>query len=154
MRTVLINGKEYRVDELDRIVKRRGKGFVKSFPDKDGYLKYAFTTSEGTYNIPVHKFVWELYNGLVPEGFTIDHKDNDKQNNHIDNLQLLSPEDNARKGNARYWVLIDPFGIEHSIYNLQDFCRNNGFHKSHFYTIAKGNGRVKSCKGWKCYERN
>lgn len=37
----------------------------------------------------IHKMVWEYYNGAVPEGYVIHHKDENKLNNTIDNLQLL-----------------------------------------------------------------
>jgi hypothetical protein len=32
----------------------------------------------------------------------VDHKDNDKRNNHVDNLQILSNRDNSRKGLETY----------------------------------------------------
>ena len=38
----------------------------------------------------LHVYVWEHYNGEVPKGYHIHHKDHDKNNNEIDNLVLLS----------------------------------------------------------------
>ena len=39
----------------------------------------------------LHVYVWEYYNGgEVPKGYHIHHKDNDKNNNEIENLVLLS----------------------------------------------------------------
>lgn len=152
MRIAKINGLSYHILDNDQIIKRRGKGVIKAFPDKDGYLKYAFTSKFGTYNIAVHKFVQELYNGPVPNRFTIDHKDNDRSNNHISNLQLLTPEENAIKGNARYWMITNPDGIEFKIYNLRKFCREHKLHRSHLYEVA--NGKLKQYKGWTCYELN
>jgi hypothetical protein len=37
-----------------------------------------------------HRFVWECFNGPIPEGFIIDHKDLNKTNNIIDNLRLVT----------------------------------------------------------------
>ena len=35
-----------------------------------------------------HRIVWEMHNGVIPEGLSIDHIDRDKQNNRIENLRL------------------------------------------------------------------
>lgn len=44
------------------------------------------------------RYVWEKHNNrLLPEGFTIDHIDEDKTNDSIENLQILSRGDNTRK---------------------------------------------------------
>jgi hypothetical protein len=36
-----------------------------------------------------HNVVWEKYFGSIPKGFEIHHKDRNKLNNHITNLQLV-----------------------------------------------------------------
>lgn len=38
----------------------------------------------------LHVYVWEYHNGKVPKGYHIHHIDFDKDNNEIDNLQLLT----------------------------------------------------------------
>lgn len=38
----------------------------------------------------LHVYVWEKANGSVPNGYDIHHKDGDKDNNEIGNLQLLT----------------------------------------------------------------
>lgn len=37
----------------------------------------------------IHRYVWKFYNGEIPEGYHIHHKDHDKSNNDISNLELL-----------------------------------------------------------------
>lgn len=37
----------------------------------------------------MHRYVWEYYNGEIPEGYHIHHKDKDKSNNDISNLELI-----------------------------------------------------------------
>jgi hypothetical protein len=37
-----------------------------------------------------HVLVWEFVNGPVPPGYDIHHRDDDKLNNRIDNLQLVT----------------------------------------------------------------
>lgn len=45
----------------------------------------------------LHRDVWEFYNGKIPKGYDIHHKDHDKSNNDIDNLELLSKTDHLKK---------------------------------------------------------
>ena len=49
----------------------------------------------------IHRFVWECFNGLIPKGLQIDHKDNRKTNNKIKTLQLLTPKENQNKSNNK-----------------------------------------------------
>ena len=39
-----------------------------------------------------HRVVWETHNGPVPNGYDIHHKDEDKLNNNINNLQLVDKQ--------------------------------------------------------------
>lgn len=41
----------------------------------------------------LHVVVWEYFNGKVPEKFHVHHKDEDKSNNDISNLELISAHD-------------------------------------------------------------
>lgn len=44
------------------------------------------------------RYVWEKHNNrMLPDGFTIDHIDEDKTNDSIENLQILSLSDNMMK---------------------------------------------------------
>ena len=41
-------------------------------------------------NCHVHRLVWEKYYGTIPEGYIVHHKDENKLNWSIDNLELLT----------------------------------------------------------------
>jgi hypothetical protein len=43
-----------------------------------------------------HRFVWECWNDMIPFEMCIHHMDNDKRNNHLDNLQMVTDEENRR----------------------------------------------------------
>ena len=45
----------------------------------------------------VHRFVWECFNGIIPGDKVIDHINDDKEDNRLCNLQLLTQQDNCRK---------------------------------------------------------
>lgn len=44
----------------------------------------------------MHRYVWEYYNGEIPEGFDVHHIDFDRSNNDISNLQLLSKDEHRK----------------------------------------------------------
>jgi DNA-directed RNA polymerase subunit RPC12/RpoP len=43
------------------------------------------------------RYLWEQTNSPVPEGFDVDHIDNNRLNDVLSNFQLLSKADNRRK---------------------------------------------------------
>lgn len=46
----------------------------------------------------VHKLVWTAFNGPVPKGYVIDHINNNRADNRLCNLQLLTNAENVQKG--------------------------------------------------------
>ena len=45
----------------------------------------------------VHRFVWECFNNVIPEGKVIDHINNNKEDNCLCNLQLITQKQNCKK---------------------------------------------------------
>lgn len=46
----------------------------------------------------VYRKIFEDYHGIkIPKGYHIHHKDGDSNNNSIDNLEMLTPDEHARK---------------------------------------------------------
>lgn len=64
-------------------------GLHRNKPSKNGYYKECGTTRQ--------RLIWETFNGPIPEGMEIDHISNDKSDNSLKNLQLLSHADNIKK---------------------------------------------------------
>lgn len=93
--------------------------------------------------------MWECYNGPIPKGMTVVHIDEDRNNNVITNLQLLTAEENSIKGDARWWWVTSPDGITELIYNVEEYCRVYNLHPGHLRDTSR-NGRKH--KGYSCYE--
>jgi len=70
---------------------------IKLHKDKKGYLRYGFYENKKNKTIRVHLIVWELFGTKNRGGMHVDHIDENKANNHIDNLQLLTPRENFYK---------------------------------------------------------
>ena len=45
----------------------------------------------------VHRFVWECFKGVIPEGKVIDHINNNKEDNRLCNLHLITQQQNCKK---------------------------------------------------------
>lgn len=67
--------------------------FIKD--SKTGY--YLSTSKIGNKKKRLHRYVWEYYNGEIPNGYDIHHKDHNKDNNSIENLELLSSYEHKKR---------------------------------------------------------
>ena len=45
-----------------------------------------------------HRIVWEAFNGPIPAGLQINHINEDKTDNRLDNLNLMTPKENHNWG--------------------------------------------------------
>ena len=46
----------------------------------------------------VHRLVWETFVGPIPEGLQINHKDENKSNNSLENLEVMTQKQNLNYG--------------------------------------------------------
>lgn len=51
----------------------------------------------GKHTHQVSHIVWRAFNGDIPKGMQIDHKNNNRKDNSLENLQLLTPSENLKK---------------------------------------------------------
>jgi hypothetical protein len=49
--------------------------------------------------ISLHRYIWEKYNGPIPCGMYVHHKDKNTENNNIENLELISSIEHTRLHN-------------------------------------------------------
>lgn len=65
----------------------------------EGYWKLAMIDDNGKkHHLRLHRVVWEAVNGKIPEGMEINHIDENKSNNSITNLSLVTPKENTNWG--------------------------------------------------------
>lgn len=68
-------------------------GYLINFSSSNGYPTIFFNGK----NVLLHRYVWEKFNGEIPEGYQIHHKDKNKLNWSIKNLELVKMSDHQRK---------------------------------------------------------
>lgn len=83
------------VGGLLRWAKKRGRARAGELVGGRNSKGYRLTAVDGR-KIYVHRLVWQLYNGPIPEGMMIDHIDGDNGNNRIENLRLVTAQENVR----------------------------------------------------------
>ena len=112
MSNIKINNCVYKVHPVYNLYASDGNGniihLVKQVPStgqkrKNGYLfcmvrKHGQNGQKGYY---VHRFVYECFNGIIPDGKVIDHVNNIKDDNRLCNLQLMSQQENCKKSAKR-----------------------------------------------------
>jgi len=67
--------------------------------DKDGrgYRRVML----GKQHYKMHRLIWIMFNGDIPNGLLVDHVDRNISNNKIENLRLLTKSMNARNRGAK-----------------------------------------------------
>lgn len=63
----------------------------------NGYLVVNIRNGATKLQCRVHRIIWISQNGVIPDGYVIDHINNDKTDNRIENLQILTPQENSAK---------------------------------------------------------
>ena len=51
----------------------------------------------------VHRLILKTFRGSAPDGYTANHKDFDRANNAIDNLEWTTPKQNAKHARQPVW---------------------------------------------------
>ena len=93
--------------ETGKVYAIRGPGGIKLERPKElkgsnthGYRSVAIRNGHTKLHCFVHRIIWISVNGVLPDGYVIDHINNNKTDNRISNLQLLTPEENSHKARA------------------------------------------------------
>jgi hypothetical protein len=78
---------------------KRKKTSKRNYKKKNDYDVVHFVKEGKRYKRFVHRLVWQTWGGDIPEGLQIDHINGVKDDNRIENLQLLTQQENIKK----YW---------------------------------------------------
>ena len=125
-------------------LKRKEKKILKLQIRSSGYLGFQLYENDIRKDYLVHRFVYETFKGKIPKGLHTDHCDNNKKNNNIINLQLLSHPENTRKSCCKKVI---SFNLETKEKNFFDSIKEAGeYLQINFSNISK------NCK--KIYKTN
>jgi transcriptional regulator with XRE-family HTH domain len=86
------------IRSLDRIGEngRRWKGRVMKPQVVRGYLHVALNRNGHTKQCLLHRLIVEAFIGSIPEGYQVNHRDCNKVNNRVSNLEIVTASQNMR----------------------------------------------------------
>lgn len=154
-----------KIKNTDYFVSNKGKiknkfnEILKPYTDKDKYLGIKIRINKKPYNFKVHRLVAEAFLQEFDKNLEVNHKDGNKQNNYINNLEMVTRKENMQHS---YYVLnknikkvnqYDLNGVFIKCWNsAKEIEKNLGFKQYNICRVC--NGLRKTCGNyiWK-YER-
>lgn len=83
-----------------KIYNTKSKRFLKLSMGNVGYYSVSLILNRKHFSPFIHRLVFESVHGEIPKGYVIDHIDNKKTNNSINNLQMITQKENIMKSVA------------------------------------------------------
>lgn len=90
---------QYDVFEDGRIRHSKSGKFLKPYPNSKGYLRVSLSSHGKQRSVFVHKLVAEAFLGPRPPGYVVGHKDSNRANAHVKNLEYCTQSRNEKEKN-------------------------------------------------------
>lgn len=154
----LKNYSNYEIDiEKGTIYSKKRKCYMGHINKDNGYISVTLHNDSGEQKtIKVHRIIWETANGEIPKGYDIHHKDKNRTNNSISNLEMIKSsihrgnhikgENNPNFQNFKKVECLTKKGISIKLYNSLKETKEDGFNPTDISHTC--NGRHKSHKGY------
>jgi hypothetical protein len=131
--------KGYFVTEDGRVFKN-GKELKGSVDPRKGGIRIRLDIRYGRKRVYVHRLVAETYLPNPNNLPQVNHKDEDRNNNSLDNLEWCDAQYNSEYSNSKWWKLKTPTGEIIEIFNLNKFCKENGVSQSNLASKGRYKG--------------
>lgn len=140
---------------------------------KTGYLQVTLYKNKKPITYKVHRLVWEAFNGEIPEGMQVNHINEVKTDNRLENLNLMTPKENSNWGTAIQRRVEKQKGVRRPYVN-QNLCKTvlqftldgvlvkqwpstkeccrNGFNQGHVAECCRGERKTYKGFIWKYKE--
>ena len=110
---------EFTIDEDGQIWRYRGGKLVRAeHRTPQGYLQIRKMVNGKRYHTGAHRIVWEYFNGRIPDGCIVNHKNGQKDDNRPWNLELSTASKNI--SHAHKHGLLDQSGQKNPAAKLTD----------------------------------
>lgn len=112
----------------------KGRGYLCVNLCKDGKLK----------NFLVHRLVVEAFQGKIPEGLVVNHLNEIKTDNRLENLEICTHKENLNYGTSRARISASKKGKKHSDETrrkMSEAHKGKKFSEEHKRKISEGHKR-------------
>lgn len=134
----------YQVSNLGRVWTIRSQRYLKGSPDKDGYLRVHLTAKNGKVKLEkIHRLVALAFIDNPNHYPVVNHKDENKQNNKVDNLEWCSVAYNTQYSHAKRIKCVE---LDKEYQSSQEAMRQLGLDGSSIRKCCKDNR--KTCGGY------
>lgn len=91
----------YYATKSGKIWSEKSKKFLSTNTKSKGYCKVNLYDENGVMkNVRVHRIIWQAFNGIIPDGLEVNHKNSIREDNRLENLELLSHRENLLYGDG------------------------------------------------------
>ncbi|ALJ98907.1 endonuclease [Escherichia phage C119] len=105
-----------------------------------------------------HRIMWEMINGRIPDGMCIDHLNHKRDDNRIENLRVVSHQDNCKNQSLR---LKNKSGVSGVYWNkkankwlAQISIKGKRKHVGFFLSISDAENAIKQARKENLYHEN
>jgi hypothetical protein len=110
---------------------------------KTGYVRVSLKRKR----FLVHRLVAETYIPNKNNKLEINHKDKNKKNNCVYNLEWVTPQQNIEHSHAKHWKVFDTSNNQiYNVFNLSKWCRENELDVRNLHSTIKNNSTHKGYK--------
>lgn len=82
---------------MGNIYNKKGRK-LSPYVDCVGYYQIVLTKDKKTYHVRLHRHIYEAFYGKIPKGMVINHKNGNKLDNSIQNLEVVTNSENTKHG--------------------------------------------------------
>jgi hypothetical protein len=86
---------DYKISEAGDVFSGHKGTFLTHATTTKGYKKVSLSRHGLMTQIEIHRLVAVAFIGPIPPGYQVNHKDGDKNNNHVSNLEIVTARENT-----------------------------------------------------------
>lgn len=138
----------YEVSNKGSIKTLRYSKLLKPGLGGNGYFTVSLTKDGKARSHYIHRLIAEHFLDGYFAGAHINHKNKDRTDNSLENLEWVTQAENNNHGRSKNYIITHPCGKQEKVFNLAKFCRQYNLHTGHMCYLAKG--KLKTHKGFRC----
>ena len=143
MREITLPGHQgYFVTEDGKVFSNKVGGLkeLKLTTNSKGYPRAQFLVNGKVQPQVVHRLVALMYIPNPDNLPQVNHKDEDKTNNHVSNLEWCTNHYNEVYSKAKRWLVTNPEGETFEVVNLTEWCRDKNINSKNLTHRGYANG--------------